>query len=192
MAEPAIRPMTLDEFLRWDDGTDIRHELIDRIPLANVPPARAHGLLCATLGAIINAGLRSKRLCRAQTEAGIPHPARDDTCYIADLAVSCRPRERGEQLLRDPILIMEILSRGTARHDRPAKVPAYRDIESVKEILLIDPETAYAEIFHRKDSGWLSEIVRGQKAELHLSSIDLRLSMTELCEGLDIEPEPAI
>jgi Uma2 family endonuclease len=87
-------------------------------------------------------------------------------------------------------LIVEIPSRGTERHDRRAKVPAYRDIESVKEILLIDSETAYAEIFRRNDSGWLSEIVRGQNAELHLSSIDLRLSMTELYEGIDIEPEP--
>jgi Uma2 family endonuclease len=191
MAEPAIRRMTLDEFLRWDDGTDTRYELIDGFPLAMAPPARAHGILCATLGAMINAGLRSKRPCRAQTEAGIPHPTRDDTSYIADLAVTCRPHERGEQLLRDPILIVEILSRGTERHDRRVKVPAYRDIERVQEILLVDSEAAYAEISRRRDSGWLSEIVRGQDTELHLSSIDLRLSMEELYEGLDIEPETA-
>jgi Uma2 family endonuclease len=191
VAEPAIRRMSLDEFLRWDDGTDTRYELIHGFPLAMAPPARAHGILCATLGAMINAGLRSRRPCRAQTEAGIPHPDRDDTFYIADLAVTCRPHERGEQLLRDPVLIVEILSRGTERHDRRAKVPAYRSIESVKEILLVDSESAYAEILRRHDSSWLNEIVRSQEGELHLSSIDLRLSMAELYEGLDIEPETA-
>jgi hypothetical protein len=30
MAEPAIRHMTLAEFLRWEDGTDTRYELLGR------------------------------------------------------------------------------------------------------------------------------------------------------------------
>jgi Uma2 family endonuclease len=34
MAEPAIGRMTLEEFLRWDDGTDTRYELIDGVPVA--------------------------------------------------------------------------------------------------------------------------------------------------------------
>ena len=28
MGEPAIRHMTLAEFLRWEDGTDTRYELV--------------------------------------------------------------------------------------------------------------------------------------------------------------------
>jgi Uma2 family endonuclease len=39
MAEPAISRMTLEEFLRWDDGTDARYELIDGFPVAMAPPA---------------------------------------------------------------------------------------------------------------------------------------------------------
>jgi Uma2 family endonuclease len=191
MAEPAIRLMTLDEFLHWEDGTDTRYELINGAPSAMAPPARAHGILCATLGAMINAGLRSKRPCRVQAEAGIPRPGRDDTCYIADLVVTCRPHERGEQLVRDPILIVEALSPGTERHDRRTKVPAYREIESVDEILLIDSEAAYAEIFRRNGAVWFSEIVRGREAELHLSSIELRLPMAELYEGIDLQADTA-
>ena len=34
MAEAAIRHMTLAEFLRWEDGTDTRYELIDGFPMA--------------------------------------------------------------------------------------------------------------------------------------------------------------
>jgi Uma2 family endonuclease len=33
MVEPSIRQMTLEEFLRWDDGTDRRCELIDGFPI---------------------------------------------------------------------------------------------------------------------------------------------------------------
>ena len=59
MAEPAIRHMTLQEFLRWEDGTDTRYELLGGLPTAMAPPARVHGVLCVRLGAAIDARLRS-------------------------------------------------------------------------------------------------------------------------------------
>ena len=42
MAEPAVKPMSLAEFLRWDDGSDTHYELIGGFPLAMAPPAAAH------------------------------------------------------------------------------------------------------------------------------------------------------
>src|SRR5215472_1862572 len=117
MAELAIKPMTLDEFSVWEDGTDTRYELIGGFPVAMAPPAQAHGILCATLGAMINDGLRPRRPCRVQVEAGVLRSDRNDTCYIADLAVTCRQHERGTRLVQDPILIVEVLSPGTERHD---------------------------------------------------------------------------
>ena len=78
MEEPAIRHMTLAEFLRWEDGTDTRYELIGGFPMAMVPPARAHGMLCARLAGMFDLALRSHRPCSVQTEAGIVRPDRDD------------------------------------------------------------------------------------------------------------------
>ena len=191
MAEPAIRRMTLEEFLQWEDGTDTRYELIDGFPVAMAPPARARGILCARLAGELTAALRSRPPCTAQVEAGIARPDRSDSCYIADLAVTCRPYQRGEQLVQEPILIAEVLSPGTERHDRRAKVPAYREIESVQEILLIDSEAAYAEIFRRRGAFWFSEIIRGREAVLYLASIDLRLPMAELYEEIDLQADIA-
>ena len=113
MAEPAIRRLSLAEFLRWEDGTDTRWELVDGVPVAMAPPAVAHGIIAARLIARIDAALRERRACVVQSEAGITLPDRDDTCYIADLAVACTPIERGQQLMREPLLIVEVLSPST-------------------------------------------------------------------------------
>jgi Uma2 family endonuclease len=83
------------------------------------------------------------------------------------------------------------LSPGTERHDRRTKLPVYRDIESVKEILLIDSESIYAEILRREDDRWITELVRGRDAILRLSSVDLQIAMAELYEGIDIDAENA-
>jgi Uma2 family endonuclease len=187
MGELAIRPMSVADFLRWEDGTDRRYELVGGFPLAMAPPARAHGILCARLAGVIDAGLRSRRPCTAQTEAGITRPDRDDSFFVADIAVTCRPYERGEQLVRDPVLIVEILSPGTERHDRYTKVPVYRGIDSVEEILLIDSETVYAEVLRRDGDRWITALVRGQDAMLRLASTNLSVLMAELYEGIVID-----
>ena len=74
MAEPAIRKMTVLDFLEWEDGTDTRYELVDGTPVAMVPPAVAHGVLSL-------------------------------------------------RLLRDPLVIVEILSPGTVSYDRQSRFP---------------------------------------------------------------------
>jgi hypothetical protein len=65
MAEPAIKHMTLAEFLSWEDGTDTRYELIGGLTMAMAPPARAHRMLFVRLGGMIDAGLRSRWPCSA-------------------------------------------------------------------------------------------------------------------------------
>jgi Uma2 family endonuclease len=176
--------MTLDEFLRWDDGTDTRYELIDGFSVAMAPPAEAHRILAVRLVSRIDAALQSRRPCNAQVEPGVVRPDRADSYYVPDLAVTCRANEPGRQVMVEPILIVEILSPSTERYDRRVKLPVYRQIESVQEILLIDADGHYAELHRRDDGRWLVELIRGGDATLSLMSVELRLSMAELYDGI--------
>ncbi|HEV2300301.1 MAG TPA: Uma2 family endonuclease [Stellaceae bacterium] len=186
MSEAAFGHMTVEEFLLWEDGTDTRYELIDGLPVAMAPPARAHGMLSARLGGAIDAALRPRRPCAVHTEAGLGQSQRNDTCWIADLAVTCDPHRLGGQLVERPILIVEILSPGTERHDRHTKLPAYRQIASVEEILLIDSQEAYAEILRKSGDNWITELVQGLGASLRLASVDLEIAMAQLYDGIEI------
>jgi Uma2 family endonuclease len=178
--------MSLAEFLRWDDGTDTRYELIDGVPVAMAPPAEAHRILAMRLGARIEAALAGRRLCNAQIEAGIVRGDRADSYSVADIAVTCRPNERGRQAIAEPILIVEILSPSTERDDRHIKVPAYYQISSVEEILLIDSQEPYAEALRRSGDQWIVHLVRGLAATLSLASVDLEVPMAELYDGIDV------
>ena len=57
MSELAIRPMSVAEFLRWEDGTDTRYELVSGFPVAMTPRAEAHRLLATRLVARIDAAV---------------------------------------------------------------------------------------------------------------------------------------
>ena len=126
-----------------------------------------------------------------QIEAGIARPDRDDTCYVADLAVTCQPPRSGDQLISDPVLIVEVLSPTTGLHDRHTKVADYRRIASVEEILLIDSTSIFAEVLRREGDRWITEIVRGPLATLSLVSIGLTATMSELYEGIDLPDQGA-
>ena len=192
MSEPAPRGMTVDEFLRWEDGTDTRYELVGGFVYAMAPPAPAHGALLARLAGLIDAALRSRRPCMVQGEAGIARPDRNDTCYIADLAITCQPLRPEDRLMRDPILIVEILSPSTTAFDRQTKVPDYRRISMVQEILLIDSQSVFAEVLRREGDHWITEIVQGPAATLSLSSVPLTIPMAELYDGIPVpEPRPS-
>jgi Uma2 family endonuclease len=184
--------MTVDEFLRWEDGTDTRYELVGGFVVAMAPPAARHSRLTGRLGGAIDAALRSRPPCGVYTESGITRADRNDTCYIADLAVSCEPLRLDDRLIRDPILIVEILSPSTTAFDRQTKVPDYRRLASVQEILLVDSESVFAEILRREGDHWITEIVQGPAATLSLSSVPLTIPMAELYDGIPLpEPRPS-
>ena len=186
MAEPATRRMTLDEFLDWEDGTDTRYELWNGIVVAMPPPMPRHGLVAVALGAEIRSALRPRPPCRVYSEAGIALPDRDDTFYVADLAVSCEPLRPDDRLLRNPILIIEVSSPSTGISDRQRKLADYRTIASVEEILLIDSQSAFAEVHRREGDRWMTELVRGLEAKLVLTAVPLTIAMSELYQGVPL------
>ena len=183
--------MTLNEFLRWEDGTDTRYELLWGVPVAMAPPAEAHRILAMRLGSRVDTALANRRPYNAQNEAGVVYPHRDDSFFVADTAATCHPNERRRQAIKSPILLVEILSPRTERHDRQVRVPPYRGVDSVNEIPLIYSESIYAEKVRREGDRWITELVQGRDATLRLSSVDLRIAMEELYEGLDIDAENA-
>jgi Uma2 family endonuclease len=185
VASPRKRT-TIAEFLQWSEGVDGKFELRHGEAVAMAPPARAHGQLAMKLGIILDRQLR--RPCRVIAEAGIAMEA-DDTLYQPDLAVTCTPHARTERMTLAPILIVEILSNSTVQSDRFVKLPDYRTLPSVKEIVLVDPERALLEIHRRaEDNRWYVDFVRGLDSVARLDSLPADGSLADLYEGMDLEP----
>lgn len=182
MSDPAPRPMTVEEFLVWDDGTDTRYELVGGQPVAMAPPAATHGALAMAIG--IQIGTRLRPPCRVVSEAGIRLPDREDTYFQADIAVTCQPLKPGMVPVPDPTIIVEILSPSTAQFDRGRKLAIYREIPSVQEILLLDSTKRCAELWHREDEqSWVVRDVIGG-GTLRFPSVGIEIPMAALYEGV--------
>ncbi|MGH6919960.1 MAG: Uma2 family endonuclease [Geminicoccaceae bacterium] len=181
MASRAPQRMTLAAFLEWDDGTDRRYQLLDGVPVMMAPAIEAHGELAARLA--LEIGIRLKRPCRVISEAGITVPDRSDTYYLADLAVTCAPREPGRRIVAEPVLIVEVLSPSTAQVDRWRKVADYRTLPSVQEILIVFPDERRVEVQRRTPEGWGVEDLIGQ-ASVRLRVCDRPIPLDTLYRDL--------
>ena len=183
MASPAPQRMTLAEFLKWDDGTAQRYELIDGRVAAITPSGVAHSVIAANVGAAVAANL--ERACYAGIGAGVVWPDRDDMYFQADLVVSCTPLEAGAVTIPKPVLIIEVLSPSTIEHDRGRKAYDYRRIESVREIMLISSEQRHVVIWRRRGAKWEVEDLIGDAAlEIEAVAISIPLAMIYADSGV--------
>ncbi len=71
--------------------------------------------------------------------------------------------------LLNPILIVEVLSPGTAAYDRGDKALAYRQIASLREYVLVSQDKALVEHWVRlAEHKWQVEEIKGLDATLRL------------------------
>ncbi len=110
-------------------------------------------------------------------------PERADSWYRADLAVTCTG-PTGQQFVTEPILIAEVLSPSTAATDRDRKLPDYRTIPSLQDILVVSSTEPRIEHFCRAEDGWKIHDLRGE-GTLCLRAFGTRLDLAELYGGLE-------
>lgn len=173
--------MTVEEFLAWDDGTATRYELIGGEPVAMAPPADSHGLVVVAVASEFRARLSPP--CRARAEAGVRVPQRNDVWFQADIVVACGPANPKSWVI-EPVVIVEVLSPSTEGHDRSVKLPLYREIPSVRDILLISAVKRRAELWHRADGVWHVSDLIGD-GTLEFPSVGVAFPLAPLYDGID-------
>jgi Uma2 family endonuclease len=180
VARPAARLVTVDEFLRWDSGDDRRYQLIRGAIVMMAPPARRHGVLAARIAAALRARLTPP--CEAETEAGILLEGRPHDYYVADVGVSCAP-VGDERWCPEPLVVVEVLS--TEDEVRHEKLPNYRQIASLRDILLVASDAVLVEHWRRPGAAWSRELRRAGDS-LKLAGLGIEIPVDEIYAGLGL------
>lgn len=182
MVHARRQKITVEAFLRWDDGTDTRYELVNGEIVAMAPPSAVHGRIVANLAALVRPLLQPP--CGVQVEAGIRI---DETSYYqADAAVTCTKLDPAVHWVENPVVLFEVLSPSTEDRDSHVKTPFYRGLASVKEIVVLHSDQLRAEIQRRGGGSWTIEDVTGPGGFVRLDSIGGELSLRDLYDGIDL------
>ena len=196
MSDPQRTPprMTIEEFLAWDDGSGISYELfegrpiprhvefVNGRPVAQAAPAAEHAAIVANIAGELRNRLRPP--CRAFSEVGIASAIRDETFYQADLAVSCSEGRITGSILPNPVLVVEVTSPGTAKHDNDIKLTDYCAMPSVQAVLLAAADRPDVRLIRRVGDHWEIEFLRGPDAAAGLPFLGIELPLAEIYRGV--------
>lgn len=108
-----------------------------------------------------------------------------------DISVCCGNRayeDEKQTRLKNPSLIIEVLSEGTEAYDRGAKFAYYRSLPSFKEYIIIASDRIWVESFYRKaKDAWHIFSSNNLDKNLTIQSLNLDVPIRELylkTEGL--------
>jgi Uma2 family endonuclease len=181
MGEPQPK-MTLDDFLAWEDQqADERHEFVQGETFAMVGARRVHCEVTVNLTAMLWSSLRGSP-CRVYSESRKVQVASD--IFYPDVVVTCSTRDvSADGALQEPTLIIEVLSPSTGEYDRSLKFALYRRLPSLKEYVLVNPETRRVEAFRLRDTDWVVHDM-SDAAVLTFASLGCELAMADVFAGV--------
>lgn len=189
MAVLAKKVYTPEEYLEIERAADHKSEHVNGEIVAMSGATYTHTKIATN----VTVEIRS-RLCGTDCEA-LTSDIRVQTsathyCY-PDLTVVC-----GKPLLADhyrdtilnPVLVLEILSPSTADYDSGLKFERYKRIESLREYVLVWQDRPQIGRWLLTDSGWISSVVEGLDAAIHLDSVGIDLPLAAVYGRVDFPP----
>jgi Uma2 family endonuclease len=189
MTLPVLQ-FSLDDFLVWENFQPARHEFCRGKVTAMEDARRVHSLVGGNVYAALRLHLKGTR-CRAFVE-GTKVQLANDAVFYPDVFVTCDKADlKTEMVFRHPTLVVEVLSPSTQAFDRGLKFSAYRQLTSLREYLLVDPDTRSVEVFRRNERDNFELIDQTGHAEMVLDSVGLHLAMPEVFDGVDAAPPDA-
>jgi Uma2 family endonuclease len=174
-------PMTLAEFLAWEERQALRYEYDGVGPVAMTGGSAGHADIQANLTAALRNRLRGGP-CRFYG-ADLKFQVADGHVRYPDGMVICRPVDRTAALVSDPVIVFEVLSPSTAREDRVVKAREYQATPSVQRYVMLDQDGVSATVLTRSGAIWTHEILVADST-LAMPEIGVALPLAELYEGL--------
>ncbi len=184
-AQPAILPISVEEYLNGEQHSTIRHEYIAGEVFAMAGASERHNRISLNLAFHLRANSRGSTCGVFISDMKVRILA-DDRFYYPDVLLTCADDDREPFYKTAPCLIAEVTSPTTKSIDRREKLIAYRTLPSLRDYLLIAQDKRCVEHYQRQESGhWLHQVyeTNGEIA-LHCPPLHCLISLDELYEDV--------
>ena len=187
-AQHQLETWTEAEYWELEERSEVKHEFINGQPFVLSGGTFNHTTICTNIAASAKTHLRGKP-CRARSsEQKIKSEKSGDTFY-PDAVIFCPPSRwtgKGDHTLLTPTVIFEVLSPSTEATDRGGKFAAYRQIDSLTDYIIIEPERVFVDHYRRTPEGWLLRNYTRRDDVLRFPDLDIELPLDELYDELDV------
>ena len=179
---------TPDEYLDLERQSEIRHEFLDGTVYAMAGESPTHSAICFNLAGALHPQLRGTN-CRGFSPNMKVRAGESGLYAYPDLAVACGEaffHDKHGDVLLNPTVIFEVLSRSTQTYDRGEKFERYKSIETLRDYVLVSQDRPHLEHFSRQPDGtWAHSELEGTDAAFTLDSINCRVTLADIYDRID-------
>lgn len=186
-AEPK-KVYTLEEYLALERESEVRHEYLNGEILDMSGGTLAHDVAMDNVRDVLKRELGDKP-CRVfssnrqiKTPALLPYRYADGSVVCGNIEVE---RLNGCDLLLNPVLVWEVLSKNTEAYDRGDKFTYYKSIPSLKEYLLIAQHRPHVTHYTKQNERiWYREEFNDRNESVYLPSLEVTLQLSEIYQDV--------
>ncbi len=186
-AQPRITP---EQYLALERAAEFKSEYWDGQIYAMSGVSRAHILITGSISGELRQLLKGQSCEVSVSEMKVRVSPR--TYSYPDVIVTCgEPQFADDQqdVLLNPLVIVEVLSPSTEAYDRGLKSTRYRAIPSLRQYILVRQTEPRIEILTRQSSGdWLLHDVVGLESSCPFESLKCEVPMAEIYRQIQFDP----
>jgi Uma2 family endonuclease len=194
--QPTLTPAG---YLDWEAQQSLRYEFVDGQIVAMTGGTIPHNQIAVNLVALLRPHLRGRN-CKILSGDAKVAISDDGPFFYPDVTVTCDERDRtARKYIRFPCLVVEVLSESTEARDRGYKFRRYRQIETLQEYVLIDPDRVLVECYRRNErDNWELVTTMGEVSgaavedSLVLDSVGLEIALAQVYEDVVFPDEDEV
>jgi len=187
MASNPIRKWTVEDYLAFDEESDIKHEFMDGEIYAMSGGTRKHSVIIANISGALWQATKGTT-CR--THSSEMRVKIGEDYFYPDVSAVCETEEfedEKELALLNPTVVIEVTSKSSQNFDKGIKADLYRSLDSVQAYLVVEQNQCFAQLSTRHDEGWLLRQFDQIHQSIPLAVLNLNLPMSDVY--LDVEFE---
>jgi len=195
MQKPAKKYFTVEEYLELEDAAEYKSEYYKGEIFAMAGGSINHNQIIMNVGTQLNQA-RPRHKCRSFATDLKLWIEKIDFFPYPDLMIICdKPQfyPARTDIILNPLVIIEVLSRSTEAYDRGKKFQFYRSIPSFQEYILIDQYSVHIDQFYIESTGkWSLRDYNDIKDIFQFSKIDFEIPLEKIYDLVDFELEESI
>lgn len=178
---------SLEEFIAYLDASDHKAEWLNGEIWDMAGGTPKHTLIAGNIAREMGNGLKGSG-CHVYPSDLIIQLAPDGEIVFPDVSVVCGELQtslKRKDFVRNPTLVVEVLSKDRADYDRGEKFAKYRSVPSIMEYVLVDQYAPRVDVFFRTESGfWDIHTYTDLQESVYFQSIKVAVSMEEIYSGV--------
>lgn len=184
MGLPELVRFSVQEYLEFETRSAEKHEFYHGHILAMAGASIAHRRIQTNLITGLTVRIRAKKRPCEVFASDTRVQVATERFFYPDVSVFCQePVEDKWNNAQNPEVVIEILSDSTASFDQNEKAAAYKEMPSLKELLLIDSRVKSITMFRKQgDGAWLERHYGSDASMVQIAEEELPID--EIYQGV--------